>query len=80
LWLCPFCGKKVGDTLYHLRFVHEVEDIDQFMQALQKVGEEEERRRQFAKYVEGLQGKVRQGLITWEDYRRLVMEWSRENE
>jgi hypothetical protein len=66
--------------LYHLRFVHEIEDIDQFMQTLQKVGEREERRRRFAAYVTELQGKLKQGLITAEDYRRLVMEWSRKNE
>ena len=78
LWLCPFCGKKVG-TLHHLRFVHEVEEIDQFMQALDKVGADEERRRQFAALFEELQRKVKQGLITWEDYRRHVTEWSRKH-
>lgn len=75
MWLCPFCGKKVGDNLYHLRFVHEVMDIDQFMKALDKIGQEEDRRRQFAAYVEELQGKVKQGQITWEDFRRLRDEW-----
>jgi len=78
LWVCPLCAKKVGDNLYHLRFIHEIEDIDQFMQALQNVGEKEERRRKFADYVVELQGKMKRGLITAEDYRRLVMEWSRE--
>jgi len=80
MWLCPFCGKKVGDNLYHLRFVHEVEDVDQFMQELEKIGAKEERRKQFAKYVEELTGKVKQGLITWEDYRRLTAEWDREHQ
>jgi DNA-directed RNA polymerase subunit N (RpoN/RPB10) len=80
VWLCPFCGKQVSDTLYHLRFVHEVEDIEQFMQALDRVGAEEERRREFAAFVEELQVKVRRGLITWEDYRRLRDEWSGKQE
>lgn len=66
--------------MYHLRFVHEIEDIDQFMQTLQKVGERQEQRRRFAEYVTELQGKLKQGLISAEDYRRLVMEWPRKNE
>ncbi len=80
LWICPLCGKKVGDNLYHLRFVHEIEDIDQFMQVLQKVGEKEEQRRKFAGYVVELQEKMKRGSITAEDFRRLVMEWSRQKE
>jgi hypothetical protein len=44
LWLCPFCGKKVGDNLYHLRFDHDMEDIAQFMQALERLGEDEKPR------------------------------------
>jgi len=77
LWLCPFCGKKVGDNLYHLRFDHDMEDIGQFMQALERLGRDEVKRKQFAAYVEEVQSKVRAGELTWEDYRRLTSEWEK---
>ncbi len=51
-------------------------DIDQFMQGLERVGREKERRHQFAIYVEELQQKVKEGLITWADFRRLRDEWT----
>jgi hypothetical protein len=79
LWLCPFCGKKVGDNLYHLRFDHDMEDIAQFMQALERLGEDEKRRMRFAAYVEEIQTQVRDGKLTWEDYRRLTTEWEKEH-
>ena len=66
--------------LIHLRIDHEIEDIPQFMEALKEVGEEKERREQFAKYVMELQEKKAKGLITAEDYRNLTMQWSKEHE
>ncbi len=67
----------MGDNLYHLRFDHDIEDIAQFMQGLEKLGKDEEKRRQFAAYVEETQAKVRAGQLTWEDYRRLTSEWEK---
>ena len=54
-----------------------MEDIGQFLQALERLGEDEERRKQFAAYVEEIQAQVREGKLTWEDYRRLTTEWEK---
>ena len=77
--VCPLCGKPVKDRLIHLRINHEIEDIQQFMEVLQKVNKKEENRREFAEYVTELQAKKKQGLITPEDYRMLMTKWARDH-
>jgi hypothetical protein len=72
VWLCPLCGKEVGDKLYHLRFDHDIQDKGQYDRAI-------ERQNQLASYVDQLQADAKHGKITWEDFRRLRDEWEKEH-
>ena len=73
--VCPFCKKKIANLLQHYRLIHEIESSEQYIQLMLKTEEDQERKDRFAKYVDDLQDKVRRGLITPEDYRRLIMEF-----
>jgi hypothetical protein len=37
--VCPLCGKSSKELLIHLRIDHEIEDTDQFIEAVRLVGE-----------------------------------------
>ncbi len=78
--VCLLCGKSSKELLIHLRIDHEIEDAEQYIEALRAVEGDKERMRQFAAYVEELWKKKAAGLVTAEDYRRLTMDWAREHE
>jgi hypothetical protein len=78
--VCPLCGKTIRKPLNHYRLSHDIEDTEEFLQALEKIQVVEERKAKFAQYVDELNNQKAKGLITAEDWRRLVREWARSNE
>jgi hypothetical protein len=77
---CPLCGKSRKDFLSHIRLDHEIEDAEQFVQAMDKLTKNKERMIQFATYAQELWDKKTKGLISAEEYRRLTMEWTKQHE
>jgi len=76
---CPLCNKKIGDLLKHLRFVHNMEDADQFNQEMTKLEMLKTKQYEFGRYVEELQEKKKNGKITAEEYRELITKWVTQN-
>ncbi len=76
---CPFCGRKINDMLKHFRISHDIEDMDQLSREIAKLEIGKNTQAEFGKYVEELKDKENKGLISVEDYRRLVMDWVKQN-
>ena len=76
---CPLCCKKISDFLKHLRFVHNITEPLELEHAIQKIGDHENKKNQFAKYVEELQLKKKNNEISIEEYRELITKWIKEN-
>jgi hypothetical protein len=77
---CPLCGKNVEDILRHFVMVHDIEDLDHLEQEIKKAESVSRRQRDFSKFVEELKEKLRKGIISLEDYRSLISEWSKARE
>ena len=69
---CPICGRYFSDILKHFVLKHDIKDMNQLQQIINKKAE-------FRAYVEELKQKRKKGEISAEDYRRLVMKWCREH-
>ena len=76
---CPLCKKRISDLLKHLRFVHEINDVEQFNQEKAKLVRLKTKQTEFAKYVEDLQNKMKNGEISPEEYRELITKWEAQN-
>lgn len=76
---CPLCNKKISNFLNHLRFIHDITDPLELVQAIQKISDNENLKNQFAKYVEELLLKKSNHEITSEKYRELITKWIKEN-
>jgi len=69
------CGKDFTDLLKHLRLSHEIDSIEAYALKVSEVAGMSEKRGRFSNYVQELQARMKKGLITGEDYRRLITEW-----
>lgn len=78
LGYCPFCNKQFKDTLKHFSIIHDIENSEQFKKKLEEYKESEMKRKDFANYAEYLHEQEAKGIISAEDYRRLIMEWKKE--
>ena len=76
---CPICHLKLGDMLRHLRIQHDIENTEQLAQQVNQVARKKRRQEAFAEYVEELKKKIQSDEITYEEYRRLITKWSKEN-
>lgn len=75
---CPLCGRHVRDFLKHLAIGHEIENVEQFKQEVEKVESTERGKKAFAEYVNQLKEQRAKGLISAEDYRMAVTKWFEE--
>ena len=75
--LCKICGASVPDVLVHYRIDHDVTDADSFNEKMQRSRTEEERRREFSDLVERLKDQVQKGLISAEEYRKRIEQWTK---
>ena len=73
---CPICGKSISDFLKHLRFVHQIQDSEEFHDEITKLKTKKKRQLEFAQYVEELKLKKKMGDITAEEYRELITRWN----
>lgn len=69
------CARDIKDLLLHLVTQHGLSDVDQLERELAKRLVDKERRNEFKDYVEGLKQKVKEGKLTWNEYRKLITEW-----
>ncbi len=76
---CPFCKKKVTDIIKHFSISHDIRNMDQLKEELEKLEQVQRKRVDFSNYVEELKQKEREGHISAEDYRRLLMEWDKQH-
>lgn len=76
---CPLCEQDITDILQHLRIQHDIESTEQLSEEIVKLEQKKTKQLGFAKYVEELQQKKRNGEITAEEYRELIIEWIKEN-
>lgn len=76
---CPICGRRYKDILKHFVVVHNIKDMDQLNQACNEAKKKEEVIEAFSNYVEELKRKLKNGEISPEDYRELMMKWSKEH-
>lgn len=72
---CPICNNGVSDFLKHLRFTHNITDPDELEQEIKKGTNRENKKNEFAAYVEESQLKKKKGEITDEEYRELITQW-----
>jgi hypothetical protein len=75
---CPFCKREVSDILKHFVLVHGIKDMNDLIQKTEKVQEKEKAKTKFRDYVEELKKRLKDGTITAEDYRELIMKWAKE--
>jgi hypothetical protein len=80
LKVCPLCKRQLEDLLKHLVIVHEIEDADQFSKEIEKLEANEERKREFAAYVMQLQQQRTKGLISAEEYRAKIANWTKDQQ
>ena len=73
---CPICSRSLGDLLRHLRIQHNIENIEQLTRQISWVEKKNKRREKFAEFVDMLKKKIQNKEITYEDYRRLVTQWT----
>ncbi len=76
---CALCDKTISNLLTHLRFTHNIKGTDQYALELSMHEKRKDKRVTFAKYVEELQKKEKNGEITAEKYRELITEWNKQN-
>lgn len=77
--LCPLCQKKVSDFLKHLRFTHEIEDIEEYETRVNEINKKKTKQREFSNYVEKLKKRKEKGEISPEEYRNLITKWFNQN-
>lgn len=76
---CPFCNKEFTDILKHYVIVHNIRDVKHFKAELEKVENKEQKKTDFRIYVHYLIGKMREGVISAEEYRELIKKWEKEH-
>jgi hypothetical protein len=76
---CPLCSKSFVDLLEHLVIVHDVLSAEHFVRLVAGVEADEAKRREFRDFATELYSRVTEGKITAEEYRRRVMNWSRDS-
>lgn len=64
--------------LRHFVLVHDVKDMNQLSQISNEAKMKEDVKKAFSDYVEELKRKLRNGKISPEDYRELVMKWCKD--
>jgi hypothetical protein len=77
---CPLCGKNVEDILRHFVLVHDIEDLDHLEREIKKTESVSRRQRDFSEFVKELKEKIRKGIVSPDDYRSLISEWSKTHE
>ena len=77
---CPICGRRFKDILKHFALVHDVKDMNQLSQISNEAKKKEDVKKAFSEYVEELKKKLRNGRISPEDYRELVMKWCKDHQ
>ena len=76
---CLVCGRSIRDILRHLRIRHDIENIEQMTRQINQIERKSKRQKEFAEYVEKLKKRIQRRDLTYEEYRRLVTQWTREN-
>lgn len=76
---CPFCKRKFSDILKHFLFTHDIEDMEKLNKQLEKLRVTTNRQKEFGKYVENLQEQKKKNLLSSDDYRRLITEWTKKH-
>jgi SMC interacting uncharacterized protein involved in chromosome segregation len=77
---CPICGKRYKDILKHFVVAHGIKDMNQLSQISNEAKKKEDVKKAFSDYVEELKRKLRNGKISPENYRELMMKWSKDHE
>ncbi len=76
---CPICHKKFTDILKHFVLAHDARDMNHLEQLIKEANMKEQEKTDFRDYVTDLQVKLKEGKISPEEYRELIMRWSREH-
>ena len=72
---CVLCGRRFADLLKHLRLAHEIDSVEAYTRMVSGMEELDAKRGRFRKYVQELEASIKEGILTREEYRRLIMEW-----
>lgn len=76
--LCQICDKEFKDILKHFVMFHEIEDMDQLKKEINLIEIKNQKRKEFAEFIEEINEKLRNNEITNENWRGLKEKWLNE--
>lgn len=76
---CPLCNRRIKDFLRHLSILHEIGSIEEFNAKLREIERVQQRQKEFSEFVGSLKTQISKGLLSTEDYRKLIIEWDKQH-